>query len=506
MSQVLSTPRTKRSFAALVIALILAEAVCAFELAMMYVAFPTLISEFQADADTVSWVVTAYLLVSASCAALGGRLGDMFGRRRVLLVALVLSILGTLISLFGGSLLALIIGRGIQGAAGAAPGLVFGLAREHLKKEKLALGLSFIGASDLIAGSAGAFIAGAVIDAFSWHGVFAFAAVLTLTAAISVVVVVPRDTRERIMQSLDVLGAVLLPAAVSTLLFALTISASEGFGSPAFLGLMGTGAVLAIGWILWERRVKNPIVNIRMFKNRHIALTVAVTFAAGVGPIGGAIAVSLIQQYPASPVTEVGLGLTPTMAGLLIAGAAVLGYSASPLGGLVTRKFGSKVTLVVGMGIVTTPLLIIVMTYGNLAAFCLAMLLNAIGTALVFGVLPNVLFEATPQSHSSEVTGANAMLLNIGQSLGVAVSSYILLSYFDQETSLTATEGFTGSLLFCAVPGVLGLILAIFLKKRPAPWVPLVGSAESLEFQDAVRQHRQPESAQDDENQPTYRP
>ncbi len=112
--------------------LIAVEIISAFETSMMFAAIPTLITEFDSDASTVGWAVTAFLLVSAASAAVCGRLGDMYGRERILMVLLAVAALGSIVSAVGDSLTSIIIGRAIQGVAGAILPLCIGLAREHL--------------------------------------------------------------------------------------------------------------------------------------------------------------------------------------------------------------------------------------------------------------------------------------------------------------------------------------------------------------------------------------
>ena len=330
-------------FGVIVSVLILAEIVSAFELSMMYVTLPTLIKDFQVDANTVAWVVTAYLLVSASAGVMGGRFGDMYGRRKVMVVVLVIAGAGSLVSLIGGSLGMIILGRAIQGVAGAVMGLAFGLAREHLDEERIPVGVSMIGASALIAGAGGAFIAGFMIDVYSWHGIFAFAAVLAGLAAVAVFFFIPRDNVTATTEKPDYLGSLLLPIAVSAILLGLSSSSKVGFDSIQFIGLMGIGILVALVWVWWELRVESPIVNLRMFKNRQIALVMTATILAAIGPIGGmAVPSQMVLQYPAS--VSFGLGFTATAAGIFSCVTALLGYFFSPLGGTagppLRRTFG----------------------------------------------------------------------------------------------------------------------------------------------------------------------
>lgn len=481
-------PSRRRRFGAVVTVLILAEVVSAFELSMMYVALPTLIREFKVDAGTAAWVVTAYLLVSASAGVLGGRFGDLYGRRKVLVVALVLAGVGSLVSLVGGSLLMIILGRAIQGSAGAVMGLAFGLAREHLENERVPVGVSMIGASALIAGAFGAFIAGFMVQVFSWHGIFAFAAVLALVAVVAVFAVIPRDHVVPTRQRPDLIGAVTLPIAASCMLLGLGEITKAGWSSPQFLGLAGASVVVGALWVWWELRVPAPIVNLRMLKNRQIALIMSATLLAALGPIGGfAVPSQMVLQYPAA--TGYGLGFTAANAGLLSCGAAFLGYLFSPLGGRLAQRLGAKFVFVAGLVLITVVIPAIFLAYGSVWVFVAAMSLNTIGISLTYGALPNVLIEAVPEAFTSETAGANTMVRNIGQSAATAIGAIILAAHQDPKTTLVAQDGVTAALSVLLVFGVLAVVLGLLLKREPKQWTPPAGavSAEPALAEDTTR-------------------
>lgn len=465
--------RRRSRFAPILAVLILAEVVSAFELSMMYVALPTLMKDFQADANTVAWVVTAYLLVSSSCAALGGRLGDMFGRKKVLLVVLALAAIGSVVSMVGGSLLTVIIGRGIQGATGAVMPLCFGLAREHFKGTRVQVGLSMIGSSALIAGSLGALVAGIVIDVSSWHGIFVCAAVLAVLGYLACWWILPRDTGAVGRQRIDLVGALLLPVAVTALLLGISTISKTGPGAPAFLVPIAIAAAVGVVWVWWELRVDAPIVNVRMLANRHIGIAVLVTFVSAIGPVGGSGMVqSMLAQYPASPVTQVGLGLSPGQSGLISAITAIIGFAASPLGGLAAKRIGGRYTYALGVLLLTVPSLVMMLTYGQLVTYIACATVQAIGISLFYGALPNVLFEAVPETHSSEATGTNTMIRNVGQSTATAVVAAILASHADKQTGLIQTSGFSTVFLTLTILGLAAFAIALLLRRNPKPWIP----------------------------------
>ena len=468
-----STTRTLKrpGFAPVVIVLVLAEIISAFELSMMYVMLPTLIRDFQVDANTVAWVVTAYLLVSASAAVLGGRFGDLYGRRKVMVIVLVIAAIGSLISLLGGSLGMIIFGRAIQGVAGAVLGLAFGLAREHLDEKRVPVGISMVGASALIAGAGGSMIAGFMIDLFSWHGIFVFAAVLAVIAAVAIQLVIPRDTNAATADKPDYIGAILLPIAVSALLLGLSNSSKTGFMSVEFLGLFGLGLAAAAVWAWWELRVESPIVNLRMFKNKQIALAMTATVFAAIGPLGGvSVPSQMIMQSPSA--LGYGLGLTPTSAGVLICLTALVGFALSPLGGKLAFRYGARIVFIAGLVLMALAIPLILLTYGDTIVYLLAMTMNGVGISLTYGALPNLLIEVVPESHTSETAGTNTMIRNVGQSAAIAIGAFILASNTDPTTKAISQEGISSALILVLVFGVLAVVMALMLSRNPKPWVP----------------------------------
>ncbi|MDN3482649.1 MFS transporter [Arthrobacter sp. APC 3897] len=458
-------------FTAVVLVLVLAEIVSAFELSMMYVTLPTLMRDFQVDANTVAWVVTAFLLVSASAGVLGGRFGDLYGRRKVMVIALAIAAVGSVISLLGGSLGMIILGRAIQGVTGAVLGLAFGLAREHLDEKRVPVGISMVGASALIAGGGGALIAGFMIDAFSWHGIFIFAAVVSVLAAAGIQWVIPRDTVLPGREKPDYLGALLLPVAVSAILLAFSGASKTGFASAQFIALISIGTAATAVWAWWELRVESPIVNLRMFKNRQIALAMTATVLAAVGPLGGGnVPAQLIMQSPAS--SGYGLGLSPTGAGVLISSTLLVGYLFSPLGGKLAFRYGARTVFIIGLAVVALVIPIILLTYGSVLMFIIAMVLNSTGISLAYGALPNLLIEVVPETHTSETAGTNTMIRNIGQSAAVAIGAYILASHTDPATAAVAQEGISSAFIFVFIFAALSVAVALMLRRAPARWIP----------------------------------
>ena len=175
----------------MMIALVLAELTCSLESGMLYVALSDLYRDY-GDPISVGWLLTAFTLTSAASAAVAGRLGDLFGRRRILLFMLALAFFGSALSAMTNNLAIIIVGRAIQGVSMAVLPLSFGVLCEIIAKRDMGLAISAIGATYAVGGGLGVIIGGVIVDKFDWHGIFIVSAGLALVSIVMVLLLVPR--------------------------------------------------------------------------------------------------------------------------------------------------------------------------------------------------------------------------------------------------------------------------------------------------------------------------
>ena len=152
--------------------------VCALEISMLFPSLPALMRDF-GDPATVMWTVTIHYLAAASSVALAGRLGDLFGRKRILLAALCIALCGSLLSLESSSLLEIIVGRGLQGLSAAVIPLSFGLVREIMPHERVPFGIGVVATAAPVVGGVGTLIGGVLVDTLSWRWIFGTSAAVT---------------------------------------------------------------------------------------------------------------------------------------------------------------------------------------------------------------------------------------------------------------------------------------------------------------------------------------
>ncbi|MBC7304185.1 MAG: MFS transporter [Nocardia sp.] len=415
----------QRSAGVIITILVLIEIISAFETSMVYAAIPTMIRDLHSDAATVGWAVTAFLLVAAASAAVCGRLGDMYGRERVLVVILAAAMIGSAISALGDSINMVIIGRAIQGVAGAILPLCIGLAREHLPKAKVPVAVAIISGSAVAAGAASAFIAGLMIDNASWHMIFVVSAVYAAFMLLLVLFVLPWRPPVGTTQNIDYVGAIAFAPAIAAVLLGITKSGTWGWTDIKTLGLIvGGSAVLAL-WVFWELRVPDPIANVRLMTDRKISFTTLATLTLAAGPFGiSAMVVALVLQAPTN--APFGLGLSPTAAGALTLVAALFGFACTPLSGRLSRTMGARVPLLIGTAVFGLGSVLLVAFHDTVIGMFVVVVSVSIGSAFSYTALPNLIVEAVPAENTSEASGLNAVVRTGGQGIGTSIATMVL--------------------------------------------------------------------------------
>lgn len=439
--------------------LVAVEIISAFETSMVFAAIPTFIREFDSDAATVGWAVTAFLLVAAASAAVCGRLGDMYGRERVLVVLLAAAAVGSFISAIGDSIGSIIVGRAIQGVAGAILPLCIGVARAHLPTVKVPVAIALISGSAIAAGSASLLVAGVMIDYASWHMIFIVAAVYAIFALLLVLFVLPWQVPTATTQRVDYVGAITFAPAIAAVLLGINKAGAWGWSDLRTLGLvLGGSGVLAL-WVMWELRVTDPIVNVRMFADRKFALTMCATVVIAAGPMG--ISTMIIPLVLQSPTTgPFGLGVSATNAGWLSFIGSMFGFVCTPLSGRITRAVGSRVSMLLGSALFTIGSAMIIVFHDSIVGMTAMIITVSVATAFAYTALPNLIIEAVPESNTSEATGTNAVLRTAGQGIGTSVATVLLAS-----TAAGAVGGLNLVATMMILAGLLTIGLTLMIRR-----------------------------------------
>src|SRR3954452_15147490 len=252
------------------LSLVLAGMAFALSQTVVSPALPEIQHKFGADPSAAAWILTGYLLAASIATPIIGKLGDLFGRGKVLTVVLLVFAVGSVVCALAGSLGALVLGRVIQGVGGGIFPLAFGIIRETFPTEQVATAIGGISATFGIGGGGGLVIGGLIVEGVDASWLFCLG-LMALPAAFAIARYVPRE-QTRPDARVDWLGAALLSVALASLLYGLSQAHAWGWGDPRVLGLILGGLAVAVVWVFVETRVHEPLVDMRVLRRRPVLM------------------------------------------------------------------------------------------------------------------------------------------------------------------------------------------------------------------------------------------
>ncbi|WP_370326217.1 MDR family MFS transporter [Euzebya sp.] len=406
------SPRVGLIFTGLILAMLLAV----LDQTIVATALPTIVDDL-GGLNHLSWVVTAYLLGSTVSTPLYGKLGDQFGRKRIFLGAIVVFLIGSLLSGTAGSMGSLIAWRAVQGVGGGGlMVLAQAIIADVVSPRERARYQGYFGAMFGGASVAGPLIGGFFTDNLSWRWVFYVNLPLGIVALVVSAMTLP-SVRSRISPRIDYLGFALLGSAVTCIVLLTTWGGSEyAWGSPTIVGL-GVAAVLLIAALLVvESRVPEPVLPLRLFRNRTFDVASGVGFVVGIGMFGVISFLPLFMQVVnGASATSSGLQLLPLMGGMVVSSVAsgqVIArtgrYRRFPLAGTAIASVGMY--LLSTMGPATSAVTVSVY-----------MAVVGVGLGLVMQVVVLAVQSAVPARDMGVATANVNFFRSVGGSFGVAV-------------------------------------------------------------------------------------
>ena len=414
--------------------------------------------EFDTDQTTVTWVLTAYLLSASICTPLLGRVGDVVGKKRMLVVTLSALAVGSLAAALAPSIGWLIAARVVQGAGGGVLPLAFGIIRDEFDRDRVTAALSVIASLTAVGFGAGIVIAGPIVDGLGYHWLFWLPMIATALAAAAALVFVP-ESPVRTPGRLPVLPAVLLSVWLVALLLALSEGNSWGWASPRILGLFAVAVLVAAAWVRVETRVPVPMIDMKMMRLRGIWTTNLVAAFVGFGMFASFGFLPQFLQTPAS--AGYGFGASISESGRLLLPSAVASFLVGFWTARLIHVFGARLVIVVGT-------LLNAVAFASMALFhdvtwqlYAATTIQGVGSGLVFSSLAGVVIASVPREQTGVASGMNANIRTIGGSIGSAVMAGIVTARIG-STGLPVEGGYTigfailgGAMILAAVAAAM---------------------------------------------------
>ncbi|WP_330315850.1 MFS transporter [Streptomyces platensis] len=415
--------------------------------------------------SNATWVMTATLLAGAVSTPIMGRLGDLYGKRRMLLTSLAVMVVGSLVCGFTSDLVTMIVGRALQGFAMGAIPLGIGIMRDELPRERLGSAMGLMSSSIGVGGGLALPVAALVAQHADWHTLFFGAAGLGVLSMGLTLLVVP-ETSVRAQGRFDVAGALGLSAGLVALLLPLTKGSDWGWGSPTTLILFGVAVVILVLWGVMELRLADPLVDLRTTARREVLLTNLASITVGVAFYAISLVLPQLLQLPAS--TGYGLGQSMVVAGLCMAPLGLTMMLVAPLYARIAARRGPKVSLLLGM-------LVIAIGYGAgiglmdaaWQTVIIAVVVGA-GIGLAYSSLPALIIGAVDASETGAANGLNTLMRSIGTSVSSAVIGMVLADMSQKMGPVTVPTmaGFRVSFLIATAAVLIGVALACFLPSQ----------------------------------------
>ncbi|WP_430478695.1 MFS transporter [Streptomyces sp. P11-1] len=426
---------------------------------------------FDTSASNASWVITATLLAAAVSTPVAGRLGDMYGKRRMLLVSLVPLVLGSAVCALSSSVIPMITGRGLQGLGMGVVPLGISLLRDVVPAEKLGPSIAIMSASMGVGGALGLPFAAAVAENTSWRVLFWVVAVLALAVGALIAALVPADRPATAAAGrFDLPGAIGLGAALIALLLAVSKGADWGWSSATTLTLFAAALVLLPAWARWELRLRDPLVDLRVTVRPQVLMTNTASVLVGFAMYAQSLVVPQLLQLPET--TGYGLGRSMLAMGLWMAPAGLMMMVMSPLGAKLSAAKGPKVTLAVGSLLIAAGygLSVPLIGSGSPWSLLLVTLVCNSGVGFAYGAMPALIMSAVPASETASANSFNALMRSIGTSFAAAVIGVVLARMTTDFGGfpLPSENGFrTAMLIGCGV-GLAAAVVAALIPVRTA--------------------------------------
>ena len=445
---------------------------------------PQLLSTAPSNA---TWVLTSTLLSGAVATPIMGRLGDLYGKRRMLISSLAVMVIGALVSAVTSDLIPMIVGRTLQGFAMGAIPLGIGLMRDMLPRERLGSAMALMSSSIGVGGGLALPAAALVAQNADWHALYYGAAGLGVLSIALTLLVVP-ESEVRAEGTFDLLGALGLSAGLVLFLLPITKGSDWGWTSGLTLGMFAASAVVVLLWGVYELRTKAPLVDLRTTARPAVLFTNLASIMVGVSFYVVSLVLPQLLQLPKE--TGYGLGQSMVVAGLLVAPLGLTMMFTAPVYARLSAKYGPKTTLILGM-------LIIAIGYGAglglmsapWQSLVISVVLGA-GIGLAYSSLPALIVGAVPASETGAANGLNTLMRSIGTSVSSAVIGMVLANTANDVggVEIPTMHGFRVSFLIATAAVAVGLALALFLpKQRPASTHPQLraSSAEDAHLERA---------------------
>ncbi len=443
-------------------------AICGVLVALTQTLLIPVMSEIQADLGSTTsgtqWLLTSTLLVAAIAVPVFGRLGDIFGKRLMLMVAIGALLLGSLIcALAGDSLAVMIVGRAITGASAAAIPLGISLIGSVLPAHRAGTGIALVSATLGVGGALGLPLAALVAESADYHVLFWICVVGAAAAMASIRWAVDADPARTNDSRIDFPGAVLLSVILVSLLLPLSQGSTWGWGDPRTLGLLILSLVALVVFVRVERRTASPLVDVVSNARPALLLTNIASVCVGFALFAMLIGTASYVQAPEA--SGYGFGSSVLAGGLAMAPSGIMMLLLAPVSAKLSTRYGPKVTLAIGAVVIAIGFGFRITVIDHFWQIVVGTTIVGAGTGIAYAAMPSMILLGARKAELAAANGLNALARTVGSSLASAVGGTILaaqtisLAGFD----LPSLGAYRTLFALCAGAALIGAVIALLV-------------------------------------------
>ncbi len=405
-------------------------------------ALPDFQKALGASETQTAWILTSYLLSASVATPIIGRLGDIHGKKRVLVAVLAMLGVGTFISAIGSSLGVILTGRIIQGAGGGIFPLAFSIVRDEFPREKVAGGIGLLSSLLGVGGGLGIVMAGPIINNFSYHWLFWFPLAAVVISTLLTVALVP-ESPYTAPSRINWPAAGLMSVGLTAVLFGVSQASSWGWGSPKTIALLLFGVLVMVLWVRREIRTEIPLVDMTTMRLRAVWTTNLVAFLLGAGMYTSFIVLPGFVETPAR--AGYGFAASVGQAGVFMLPSALLILFIGQLAGRIDARFGSRLPLIWGCASAALGFALLTVAHDARWEVYVASSLLGLGIGLAFAAMANLIVQAVPADQTGVATGVNTVTRTVGGAFGGQIAATVLTGSAAgaAASALPSESGFT---------------------------------------------------------------
>lgn len=393
-----------------------------------------------ADLTQIQWVLDSYILAYAVLLLSFGRLGDVYGRKKLFMLGIAIFTVAS--ALCGASawigeqlgvsgIAVLIIARVVQGIGGAfMMPQSLSLLTIAFPPEKRGAAMGIWGGVVALGAVTGPIIGGLIVTDFAWEWVFLINLPVGIAALWATRAIVPESVDPQATKKLDIGGVLLSGVGIFALVFASIEGNKLGWTSPLILGLYALSAVLLVAFVWWENRVADPMMKLELFKDRNFSIGAVISLVVSFGMLGIFFPMTLFLQGV--------LGFSPIKAGLTMTPMSLMLMVAAPIAGRMTDKIGARWIMVTGLTLMTAGIFFIIARIDlatDWVRLLPALLVAGAGMGLTFAPMTTAAMAGVPPRIAGSASGIINTMRNVGQVLGIAVLGSVLATRVGTHTS-----------------------------------------------------------------------